>query len=86
VIENYPIQISDINTIVNLSVLPLGYYDLLIGMDWLEAHTTIVYFFNKSFICKDDDGNTRIVKGILKEVKVMQISTMQLKNNACKGF
>ena len=28
-------------TIVNLNVLPLGSYDILIGMDWLEQHRVI---------------------------------------------
>jgi hypothetical protein len=32
------IGINDKNTLVNLNVLPLGSYDILIGMDWLESH------------------------------------------------
>jgi hypothetical protein len=29
-------------TKVYLNVLPLGSYDLLIGMDWLEKHAVVV--------------------------------------------
>ena len=29
---------SGLVTCVDLNVLPLGSYDVLIGMDWLEAH------------------------------------------------
>jgi hypothetical protein len=31
------IGINDQSTVVNLNVLPLGSYDILIGMDWLES-------------------------------------------------
>lgn len=78
-------QISELNTTVNLNVLPLGSYNLLIGMDWLEAHRAIVDCFNKSFVCIDDDQNVRIVQGIPKEVKAREISAMKLKNNSSKG-
>lgn len=39
--ENFPIQISDMSTTINLNVL------------------VVVDSFNKSFICKDDDRNTK---------------------------
>ena len=32
------IELNGILTKVNLNVLPLGSYDALIGMDWLENH------------------------------------------------
>lgn len=34
----------------NLNMLPLGSYDMLIGMDWLEQHRTLVN-------CKDKTIN-----------------------------
>jgi len=67
------------NTIVNLNVLPLGLYDWLIGMDWLEKHRAVVEFYNKSFTCIENDVNTKMVQGIQKAVKFRQVSTMKLK-------
>ena len=36
-------------TVVKLNVLPLGSYDLLIGMDWLEQHRVILNCYDKTF-------------------------------------
>ena len=72
-------------TYVDLNVLPLGSYDILIGMEWLEAHTVKLDFYNKSFECIDEEGNPRVVRGIPKVISVRNISTMQLKKLCRKG-
>lgn len=36
------IQINEFRTEVNLNILPLGSYDLLIGMDWLEKKKALM--------------------------------------------
>ena len=72
-------------TCVYLNVLPLGSYDVLIGMDWLEAHREKPDCYNKTFECLDEEGNSRIVKGIPKLISVRQISAMQLKKLYRKG-
>ena len=64
----------------------LGSYDVLIGMDWLEAHIVKLGFYNNTFECIDEEGNLRVVKGISKVISVRQISAMQLKNLCRKGF
>lgn len=64
IIENYPMQISELNTTVNMNILALGSYDLLIGKDLLEEHRVVVDYFKKSFVCIDGDGNTGITQGI----------------------
>jgi hypothetical protein len=68
-----------------LNIFPLGSYDFLTGMDWLDQHHTILDFHNKAFTCLDEEGNQRIVHGILKEVIVWEISAMQLKKCYRKG-
>ena len=40
--ENYILLMSQFKTQVKLNVLPLGSYDVLIGMDWLERHQVIL--------------------------------------------
>ena len=72
-------------TCVDLNVLPLGSYDVLIGMDWLEAHRVKLDCYNKTFECMDEEGNPIVVKGIPKVISVRQVSTMQLKKFYRKG-
>ena len=54
-------------THANLNILPLGSYDMLIGMDWIEKHRVMLNCFEKTFACIDDTGNTIKVKGFLKK-------------------
>ena len=49
-----PIELNGILTKVNLNVLPLGSYDALIGMDWLENHRAKVYCYKKIIKCIDE--------------------------------
>ena len=48
----------------------LGCYDVLIGMDWLEAHKVKLDCYNKNFECINEEGNPRVVKGIPKVISV----------------
>ena len=54
---------NDFITHADHNILPLGSYDMLIGMDWLEKHRVILNFFDKTFTCIDDTGDTIKVKG-----------------------
>ena len=38
VVGKCPLVMDGLVTYANLNVLPLGSYDIIIGMDWLEAH------------------------------------------------
>ena len=66
-------------TCANMNVLPLGSYDVLIGMDWLEAHRTKLDCYNKTFECLDDEGNLRVVKGFPEVISKGKSSEMELK-------
>ena len=50
VIEKCPSVMKGLVTCVDMNVLPLGSYDVLIGMDWLESHrvslTIIIILLN----------------------------------------
>ena len=46
-----------------MNVLPLGSYDVFIGMDWLEAHKVKFDCYNKTFECMGEEGNPVVVKG-----------------------
>ena len=57
-------------TCADLNVLPLGSYDILIGMDWLEVHRVKLDYYNKNFECIDEEGNPRVVRGIPKVISI----------------
>ena len=85
VVEKCPLVMNGLVTFVDRNVLPLGSYDVLIGMDWLEAHKVKLDCYNKTFECMDEEGNSRVVRGIPKVISVRQDSTMQLKKFYRKG-
>jgi len=88
-IESCEISTNDFQTHVNLNVLPLGSYDALIGIDWLEKHKFILNCFEKTFTCLNEKEETVVVKEIPRKVYVRQISALQMKmsvRKGCKGF
>jgi hypothetical protein len=54
-------DMNGLNTREDLNILPLGSYDCLIGMDWLDQHHAILYYHNKEFTCLDEEGSIRKV-------------------------
>ena len=76
---------NDFLTHVNVNIFPLGSYDLLIGMDWLEDHKVVLNCFDKTFTCTDNNGNNIKVKGILRKVTIREISALQMKRFVRKG-
>ena len=69
----------------DLNILPLGYYDLLIGMYWLEKHRVILNCYDKKNSCLDEESNTIIVKGIPRKITIREISALQMKRFVRKG-
>ena len=49
-VMNCELLMNDFITHANLNILPLGSYDLLIGMDWLEKHKVMLNCFDKTFM------------------------------------
>ena len=68
-VEKCPLVMNGLVTCVNMNVVPLGSYDVLIGMDWLEAHRLNLDCF-KTFECMDEEGNPIVVRGIPKVISV----------------
>ena len=50
-VESCEMLMSQFKTQVKLNVLPLGSYDILIGMDWMERHQVVLNCFQKIFTC-----------------------------------
>ena len=72
-------------TWADLNVLPLGSYDILIGIDWIEVHRVKLDCYHKKFECMDEEGNPRVVRGIPEVFFVRQISAVKMKNLCRKG-
>jgi hypothetical protein len=55
---------NGLHNFVELNIFPLGSYDFIIGMDWLDLHYVFLDCHNNTFACIDDEGKKIIVKGI----------------------
>ena len=47
---------NGLNTFVNLKIIPLGSYDVLFGMDWLDTNHAILDCYNKTFTFLNEEG------------------------------
>jgi hypothetical protein len=69
-VKSFPVGMNGLSTKVDLKILPLGSYDYLIGMNWLDQHHAILDYRNKAFTFLDEEGNRKIVQGIPRAVIV----------------
>jgi hypothetical protein len=67
-VEYCPIDMNGLNTKVYVKIIPLGSYDCLIGMDWLEKNHAILDCYNKKIMCFDERGKQGKIQGILRDV------------------
>ena len=70
-------------------MLPLGSYNVLKGMYWLEKHQVILNYFQKIFTCLNKEGERITVIGIPRKISIRQISSLQMTKvvrNGCTVF
>ena len=84
-IINYEVQLQDHKTKIDLNIFPLGSYDMIIGMDWLEKNKVVLNYFSNTFTYIAEDQVLRTVRGFPKPISVRQISALQLKKMPKKG-
>jgi hypothetical protein len=53
-VKSYLVDMNGLNTRVELNILPLGSYDCLIEIDWLDQYHAILDCRNKAFTCLDE--------------------------------
>jgi hypothetical protein len=51
-------------TQATLNILPLGLYDMLIGMDWLAAYKARMDCYHKTLECVSEEGRRITLQGI----------------------
>jgi hypothetical protein len=54
-------DMNGLNTKADLNILPLGCYDCLIGIDWLDQHHTLLGCHKKAFTCLYEEGKLKKV-------------------------
>jgi len=69
----------------NINIFLVISYDVLIGMDCLEAHWLKNYWYNKAFYFTNKNGKSRIVKDIPKANSIRKFLSLQLKKCFKKG-
>jgi hypothetical protein len=79
------ITLNGVNTSAGINIIPLGSYDILIGMDWLDEHHVVLDCHNKTFKCIDEEGNHSTVKGVPRPISIRDIPSLQLKRCFRKG-
>jgi hypothetical protein len=70
VIEACPLEMSGLHTQVSLNIIPLGSYNVFIGMEWLAIHKEILNCYEKNLECKYEEGNMRVLQGIQNPILV----------------
>jgi len=61
-VKGCPISLNGVNINVDMNIIPLGSYDILIGMDWLDQHHVVLDCHNKTFTCLDEEGKQSTMK------------------------
>jgi hypothetical protein len=69
-VKSCPVDMNGLSTKEDLNIMPLGSYDCLIGMDWLEQYNFSLDYHNKEFTFLNEEGNPIIVQGIPRVVTV----------------
>jgi hypothetical protein len=75
-VKDFPIEMNGLNTKVDVNIIPLGLYDFLIGMDWLGKHHVVLYCYNKTITCLDQEGKHENFQGIPGVVVVREFAAM----------
>ena len=83
-VKNCELLMKDFIMHVDLNIVPLGSYDLLIGMDWLRKHKVMLNYFSKIFTYTNDVGSTIKVKAIPRKVTFREIFAVQMKRSIRK--
>jgi hypothetical protein len=86
VIPAYQLMLGKFPTQTTLNLLPMGSYDLLIGMDWPAGHKARLDCYHKTLECVSKEGKKITLQAIRKPISVRQISSLQMRKYCRKGW
>lgn len=69
-VDGCEIKLAEQKISTNLNILPLGSYDVLIGMDWLERQWALVNCKDKTINFLFENSVRLEVQGVKREVKL----------------
>jgi hypothetical protein len=84
-VDNCIVDLGVCTTRLKVYVTALWAYNLIIGMDWLEAHRALVDCFTKRVLCVDDEGRPVEIQGVRRKVSLCFILTMKVKRCLRQG-
>jgi len=84
-VDQCNIDLGSCSTKLKVYVTALGTYDLIVGMDWLEAHQAWIDCYGKRILGINDEGEVIQIRGIRRKVSLRYISAMQVKRCLRKG-
>jgi hypothetical protein len=84
-VDNYIVDLGVCTPKFKVYVTSLGAYNIIIGMDWLEAHRALVDCFAKRVLCVDDEGRPVEIQDVRRRVSLCFISTMKVKRCLRQG-
>jgi hypothetical protein len=67
-VKSCPVDMNGLSTKEDLNIFPLGSYDCLIGMDWLDQHHAILDCHNEAFTCLYEEGTQEQSKEFLGQL------------------
>ena len=78
-------EMNGISTTTHINVLLLGSYNMLLGMDWLHIHRTMIDCYSMALKYLGNDGEMRILQVKKKHTPVRIVITMQEKHSSRTG-
>lgn len=73
-VSNCPLTLVGFSIMADLNVLPLGSYDILIGIDWLEKHWSLINCKTKAINYLDEKGEKHEIQGIQKPLQLRHVT------------
>jgi hypothetical protein len=84
-VTGYTLNLGEFFTRATLYITILGFYDVVIGMDWLESHESMLNYKTKRLSLVDDEGQRCVIVGRNQGVSLRFISSLQLWKSMRKG-
>jgi hypothetical protein len=78
-VNNCLVDLGVCTTRLKMYITGIGTYDLIIGMDWLEAHRAMVYCFAKRVLCIDNEGRSVEIHSVWRKVSLHFVLNMKVK-------
>ena len=70
IVHKCGLSIGGFKTSVDLWVIPLGSYDVVLGMNWLGSHRASIDYRRKTIVCQDDQGKDVEIVGIPRPISL----------------